>query len=96
MDYVIYVLKKCKGLVKKYKKSNKRHYLSVIVAIKEQENSFKRCAILALNNLNKQIAKCVEWNVLTTKRFVICAVFIMLSIQIILTKEIKSKILVTL
>ncbi len=58
----------------------------MIVAIKEQENSLKRCAKVALNNRNKQIAKCVEWNVLTTKRFVICAVFTILSIQIILTK----------
>ena len=43
----------------------KKYYLIVIIAVKERENPLKRCAKVALNNLNKIIAKCVEKNVLT-------------------------------
>jgi hypothetical protein len=67
------------------------NYSIVIVVVREEENRLKRCAIAAINYLNKIVARIVEWNVLTTKIFVICAVFIVLSLQLILTKAIKSK-----
>ncbi len=77
MDSVIFVCKKSKGFIRNKYKRNKSYYLIVIVAVREQEDRLKIFARVALNNLNKVIARRVVWNVLTTKRYVTCAMFIM-------------------
>jgi hypothetical protein len=65
MDSVVCVSKESKDWIINKKKRNKINYSIVFVAIKEQENRLKRCVTVALNYLNKIVARSAEKNALT-------------------------------